>query len=176
MTRFLFVIDTDSYSGNFNREMCAYVTSKWDQATHGDKQAAIAEKEIPEDILAYFDEHVIACSEAVDDFQAYVHQIIYPTPGYWNDGHGHHSKGKAPGGVSSYPAYQSVAVFFNEMPPKNVVDLMIKRAQKFCEGHLNIIDEPEPIEFLGIRVLQESIQIFERFVWSEKDYYEKEYP
>ena len=50
MTRFLFVIDTDSYSGNFNREMCAYLTSQWDQATHGGKQAAIAEKEIPNPI------------------------------------------------------------------------------------------------------------------------------
>lgn len=172
MTRFLFVIDTDSYSGNFNREMCAYLTSQWDQATHGGKQAAIAEKEIPKDVLAYFNEHMIECHEAVDDGHSDVCQIIYPTPGYWSTGHGREAKGKPPKGVRAYPAYQSVAIFFDEEPPKNITNFMIKRAQKYCAERLNIIDEPEPIEFLGVRILKESTEtkIVEQFAWSEKDY------
>ena len=42
------IIDTDSYAGNFERELCAYVTGHWDGETHGGDQVKVFKDEVGE--------------------------------------------------------------------------------------------------------------------------------
>ena len=55
--RYLFVIDTSEYAGNFSRELCAYVTGMWDNETQGDYESDLFHEEVEgnpfEDIVDY---------------------------------------------------------------------------------------------------------------------------
>jgi len=163
-----FVIDTDTYAGNFEREMCAYVTGVIGDCGVGD---TIVEKldgnkdieEIGQFISIEADEH--GCWRPCK---------IYPTPGWANNGMGYcykigdnqkaleeyakacrqqaeemlkvyahmpeHAKEqhdewmkKASGERLSrdYPAYLSIAIVLESMPPDNVIALMKERAKQF---------------------------------------------
>jgi hypothetical protein len=162
--RWLFVVDTDSFSGNFEREMCAYLTGMWDNDTHGGKQSAIAKKELPSAMIAYFENHVSYHHEEVDDGSHDVCQIIYPTPGWWNNGMGKHTQGKPPKGKTVYPAYQSVAIFFNEKPPDSVLKFLVDRAKEYCKNRLDICDRRAPIKFISVRLI-ENDQI-DKVIWT----------
>jgi hypothetical protein len=80
----LFVIDTEDYSGNFERELCAYITGRVGECGVGDDMAEIFKKEVGdalEGVIEETDEH--GCSRPTS---------IYPTPGWFNNGHGSHHK------------------------------------------------------------------------------------
>lgn len=49
--KWIFIIDTDSYAGNFERDMCAYVTGVLGECEVGDEFAAIYNKEVNTDGL-----------------------------------------------------------------------------------------------------------------------------
>lgn len=86
----LLVIDTDSYSGNFERELTAYLTGQLGECGVGDKMANIfgedAKKNKPP---VDFDDIVIS---EPDDRGCHRPCTIYPTPGWRNDGMGGHYK------------------------------------------------------------------------------------
>ena len=54
-----FIIDTDSYAGNFERELCAYVTGHWDMETHGGDQAEMFEQEVGLMVKEVFEDAVM---------------------------------------------------------------------------------------------------------------------
>jgi len=165
---YLFVIDTNEYSGNFNRELAGYVTGNWDQETHGGDEAEIARKELTEAQSDYLRNHNEAQTRAVDDGHAHVNHVIHPTPGWWNDGRGLHFKGKPPKGKQAHPAYQSVAIFFNGMPLAPMVQVMMERAKAFCKymaGHKEPWKKKTNLKILGFRILLEVIQTTEAEVW-----------
>lgn len=158
--RFVFVVDTDSYSGNFERELCGYVTGRWDNETHGGDQATIAQKELLPEIWEYLQDHVINCMEEHDDIPYSTPVIIWPTAGWFNDGMGghfkegqekealehhikevaayekqHNTKLHISKGLTKFPAYQSVGIFFDEKPPQHIVDVLKERAYKFTKEY-----------------------------------------
>ena len=45
ITKYSLIIDTDAYTGNFEREMCAYMTGRVGACEVGDREAEIFEKE-----------------------------------------------------------------------------------------------------------------------------------
>ena len=47
---YLFVIDTDIYAGNFERQMCAYITGQIGECEVGKENAELARQEIPNEV------------------------------------------------------------------------------------------------------------------------------
>lgn len=85
--KYKFIVDTNSYSGNFEREMMAYATGL---CTHrGQEYASGFEDEFPE-IFKELDGIVVPCGE-YDDVAN-----IEPTPGWWNNGLGGHYRDDDP--------------------------------------------------------------------------------
>lgn len=82
---FAVVIDTDQYAGNFEREMCAFITGMFGECGVGDKTAAIAQKQLPKFARGWFEKHV---SSEPDDHGTHRPVSIWPTPGWFNAGHG----------------------------------------------------------------------------------------
>ncbi len=86
----LLVIDTDSYSGNFERELTAYLTGQLGECGVGDKMAAIfAEDAKTNKPPVDFDVEVFS---EPDDKGCARPCTIFPTPGWYNDGMGGHYK------------------------------------------------------------------------------------
>ena len=165
MKRFVFVVDTDTYSGNFERELCGYLTGQYDRDMgdegHGTKEAAIARAELSPEMWDYFDTHVMHCLEEPDDLPIHTPVVIWPTPGWFNHGMGGHfregqekeafehykkeieeyvkqhpmSDLKAGKSLKKCPAYQSVGIFFDERPDAETVSLLKDRAQKFAKDY-----------------------------------------
>lgn len=76
-----FIVDTNSYAGNFEREMCAYLTSK------------IGEREVGQELVEVFEKES-ADNISFNNVQSVKHDScarpcsIEITPGWFNDGHG----------------------------------------------------------------------------------------
>jgi len=117
-------IDTNEYSGNFEREMVAFITGQIGECGVGEENAVLAEKSLPKIVTDWFSENTIftlddnnGCSRPAE---------IVPTPGWSNDGNGKHVKGEG-----KYPAYQSVQMRFEVEPPPYIQELIRGRAQVF---------------------------------------------
>ena len=79
----LFVIDTEDYAGNFERELCAYITGRVGECGVGDDMA----KHFTDAIKDISFEHVV---DEADEHGCYRPATAYPTPGWFNDGMGGH--------------------------------------------------------------------------------------
>ena len=86
---FAFVIDTDQYAGNFEREMCAFITGLVGECGKGEDEANLAFKQLPKFAKDWFIDHV---SSEPDDHGCNRPVTIWPTPGWFNDGQGSHWK------------------------------------------------------------------------------------
>ncbi|MEE8383039.1 MAG: hypothetical protein V3R78_14315 [Thermodesulfobacteriota bacterium] len=180
---YLVVVDTDKYSGNFEREMSAYITGVVGECEVGLEEKNTARKELGEETIYWFVHNI---SQMPDEHNVSRPCAIRPTPGWFNDGVGNHwQDGADPnevrrkkikwsikyytplierakkniadgkhawrrdlkgygdrleavksGGSDSmnFQAYQSVAIFFNSLPPDNIMEVIIKRAEKFSES------------------------------------------
>jgi len=85
-TNYLFLIDTDQYAGNFEREMCAYLTGRVGDCNVGKEFAAIFHTEVPNadslfDNVASVPDEEGGCCRPV---------TIWPSENWLNDGYGHH--------------------------------------------------------------------------------------
>lgn len=82
---YYFIVDTDSYSGNFEKELCAYCTgsSRW----RGEEEAENFLQTYGEEFVDNFQEILDTFSSSCDDCVG-----IAPTPGYANNGCGIHYK------------------------------------------------------------------------------------
>lgn len=183
MKRWVFVVDTENYAGNFERWLCGYLTGRVDDPeTHGGDEAKIAKKELPQDLWDYFQDHVILCLENPDDCPIHTPVVIYPTPGWFNHGMGGHfkegqeaqafedykreiekyKKQHPASGLEGSPrlnkfsAYMSVGIFFNEHPPENVIAVLKDRARKFIEEYWPKREVfGEALTLTGFRLLEE---------------------
>ncbi len=79
---FIFVVDTTSYAGNFERELCAAVTGELGICGVGDKERDMFRGRFPD---VDFSEII---AQVQDDHGNPRPVSIYPTPGYYNDGMG----------------------------------------------------------------------------------------
>lgn len=160
MSKFYFVIDTDKYSGNFEREMCAYITGQYGECGVGSEIANKVKNELGK-LYNTFQDIVEHSTDSDDDYPCFRPCKIYPTPGYYNNGLGFEFKDgeeelakqkylefadKNPQydlsdsvqemskkGVAKFPAYMSVAIFFNKKPSDKIIKVMKDRAIKFAE-------------------------------------------
>lgn len=149
-TEYVLVIDTDSYAGNFEREMTAYCTGQIGECGKGKSQA--------EDFRECLSEHPYLFDDVVvqrgDDRGTMRPTTIYPTPGRTNDGMGNHSD-VTPDNPYKYPAFESVAIFFSEKPTNIMVRIIKDRAKEFAETRV-VIGKPAPVKVLGFRLITET--------------------
>lgn len=178
---FLFVIDTDQYSGNFERPMCAYLTGRVGECGVGDEYKDLFEQECN---VAFFN-----VTEGPDEHGCFRPATIYPSPGLLNDGMGNHytenddpqtvtdnyrktlveyytqhknsakveeSKSAVPG---KHPAYQSVAILFSSRPTNEQIEIMKERAAKFTTLHIRKFDDFTKIKITGFRLVEKEVKV-----------------
>ena len=100
-------VDTNSYAGNFERKMCAYVTGVVGGCEVGEEAAKIFVEELGEDKQ---DEISMIIDNVSDDSGCY-----------------------RPCGIAqdSQDMYNAVAIYFTEKPSKDLLDLMVSRIKSF---------------------------------------------
>jgi len=129
---YMFVIDTDSYAGNFEREMCAYVTGVVGECGVGDDVALIAVEELAEMAL-WFDEHTVQMS---DHDGCHRPTSLWPSPDGGNN---------------------SVAIFLDALPD---TQLMLDRADAFVAAPPGLTGKFKlgPNKILAYRLLKLELQ------------------
>ena len=136
---YIFVIDTDSYSGNFEREMCAYITGVVGDCGVGREFTKIYREETK-------DKH-----EDGSQFCELLEQRS--------------NENGCCRPCSVYPdkreVYNSVAIYFYDKPTKDIIELMKKRAFLFSDAAKIVAkkrgyNESSPgINVIGFRLIQE---------------------
>lgn len=147
---YLYVIDTDSYAGAFEREMCAFITGIFGECNVGEEMAKAAIEELTSEELAWMESNVYA---EPDDSGCFRPVSTFPNPRWYNiDGKHFRFADKMPEG-KFYPSYASVAIFFGTMPPKPIRELLEKRAREYVSRETLYEGEDEgSIERLGITI------------------------
>lgn len=85
----ILIVDTEQYAGNFEREMCAFITGQVGECGVGDDIAEQYSADIKN--LKWWEEHIV--SERDDsDYGCYRPASIWPTLGWFNNGTGGHFK------------------------------------------------------------------------------------
>lgn len=137
-TNYEFVIDTDKYAGNFERELCAYMTGFWDGETHGKFQADQFEEEFG--IENPFEDYIHFAPTCDDDVPIMAPQCIEPTPDKYK----------------VKDRYSSVGIFFCKRPTPELIEILKERAYKFAEEG-TIFDRPVKMKILGFRMLKQIV-------------------
>jgi hypothetical protein len=130
-TKYRFIIDTDVYAGNFEREMCAFLTGQIGECTVGEEIASEFEKRFPieftefENIIGHFvDEHGVFRPVEIDE---------------------------SPSVKGKYPQCNSVSIAFSEKPAKGLIKFMIERANEFAKQNFQFI-KANSIKIKGFRL------------------------
>jgi hypothetical protein len=132
-TKRILAIDTDSYAGNFEREMCAYITGIVGGCEVGSEIA----QEVANDVVEYdFDELI---SQVPDDHGCY--------------------RPVSMGGDDN----QSVYIFYEEEMTRSHIDIMIKRAKEYAKNKISGFQDTKstPLKIKGFRLLKEQTIISE---------------
>jgi hypothetical protein len=132
---YVFIIDTDTYAGNFERPLCAHITGQVGECGVGGEQAAKARLEIQEDVLAWFDDLVISMP---DDHGCHRPASIWRSP----DG-----------------PYNSVAIFLEAKPPDEIFDLMCERAHTYTPSHhqFDVIGNILAIRLIQLKLVEDQV-------------------
>jgi len=137
--KWIFIIDTDSYAGNFERDMCAYVTGVIGDCEVGDDFAELYRKETGDG-----DKYETQFSDYLEQ-RADDHGCCRPCE-CWLD-----PRGKT---------HNSVAIFFEKKPTTKMIELMKERAGKFAEEKRKIVenswDKNFKLTIHGYRLVKET--------------------
>lgn len=169
---FALVVDTEQFAGNFERELCAYATAQIGDCQVGHDLAMGAEVELQH--LDWWAEHIVQVSNPEGTGRPV---RTWATPGWFNHGMGVHyrdlpeieaaalqdfqtriveyqghlsDRDKA---LTKYPAYLSVAIFVDQLPPREVWDEFQQRVLQFAREHKQFGGEPDPLQVTGFRQL-----------------------
>ena len=175
---YLFIIDTDTYAGNFERQLAAYCTGVVGECTVGTEEATLFKQECPDrsDITNIVD-------QKADEHGCFRPVTIWETPGYWNDGLGsewpdsewgsekaikayqksqteyrRYLVGEATSTPEKYPAYLSVAIYFRRELSQEECWFLMNRAIRFKTAYPKEISN-----ILGFRHIQTVIE--EKELW-----------
>ena len=143
--KYIFIIDTDAYAGNFEREMTAYMTGEVGECCVGHEGAA------------QFEEDVHSSDETCG-WAPYFEENIMQEP----DEHGCHRPCSLWSSPDSKP--NSVAIFLEEEPTKETVDFLKDRANKWLTFDGKRFPDQSPSEIFGFRLWSEEIVTKE--VWA----------
>jgi hypothetical protein len=136
------VFDTDAYAGNFEREMCAFITGRYGDCGVG---SDIAEVVLPE-LRHFYDWYKDKVTQEPDEHGCWRPASIWPSPAL----------------SGTVPQYNSVAIFVEEFPPEDVLVEMAARAQAFVNAPVTYEWGVRPGAILGMRTFEPSYRIEER--------------
>lgn len=145
--KYIFVIDTDQYAGNFEREMCACCTGQIGECEVGEEESKKFRTEVGEEVYDIMDELV---EQRPDDHGCSRPTSLWRTPIYLSPKGGHNS----------------VAIFFYDMPSEDILTVMKDRAEIFIKGNERIFNKPRTMKILGFRLLKETT-IIEEIIMSD---------
>lgn len=151
--QYLFVVDTNQYAGNFEREMAAYMTGKYGDCGVGDREADIFNQEIginPDDEDNHPFKNIIRVPDGEHGCNRPV--TLVATPGLRNNGQGVVTKGD-PKECKMYPAYYSIGIYFEDIPISEQKEIMMKRAEKFA-NYAKKYNLKQKIDIIGYRLLE----------------------
>lgn len=152
---FGFVVDTEEYAGNFERDMCAWITGLYGDCERGREIANVARLQIPADVLKWGDDFVC---QVADDHGCWRPCSIWTTPGWVNDGRGHHARGE-----DGYQAYLSVMIFAAQEPPPHVLAVWKERAESFATeaplGQWSSRPKPTGFRLFQFRLVETEIAV-----------------
>ena len=159
---YIFVIDTEQYAGNFERDMCGFITGQIGECGVGDDFADM----VPKDIARKFRDIV---AQTPDEHGCHRPVQAVSTKGWFNHGMGgHFREGEEDKAIEDYRkecleyadkkvhendqerhtqrwienadkplkkcnAYLSVGILFYDRPPDDLIELMKERAKEFIE-------------------------------------------
>jgi hypothetical protein len=156
---YIFIVDTDQYSGNFEREMCAFMTGAVGQCGVGEDEVEMYEAN------GQFMELSEKTQNEPDDNGCFRPASIWPTPNRWNDGDGNMFDGDPTG---KFRAYESVAVFFCQRPTSEEIAFMKQRAHDFVPVQLKnqrrFDKEAAPLKIKGFRLIEQQVNTQETSV------------
>jgi len=118
--KWIFVIDTNDYAGNFERDMCAYITGVIGECGVGEEFAELYLKETGEEESRFV-------------------ELIESRPG----NHGCNRPCRIWRSKDNPKVYNSVAIFFYNEPTKHEIEFMEKRAMQFVEAKRKIANEKD---------------------------------
>lgn len=134
---YVLVFDTEQYSGSFERELVAYVTGCSGECGVGAEEAAQALEDLPPRVVEWLDDHVL---HLPDEHGCCRPASVWPTPGWFNDGHGNHHRDSVDEAVvlarrrASIEAYaETVRAIYQHLPD---------RGEGRAREHLAKADEP----------------------------------
>jgi len=139
----VFIIDTDQYAGNFERNMCAYCTGMVGQCEVGARMVTIFEKDFELEDDKYGEDNPFM--DYVDLWVMDDHGCGRPTS-IWRNVAG--------------DACNSVAIFFQQEPTEEHIKIIKERSADFAK---NRPDQQEyqktkkPMKVLGFRLLQQTV-------------------
>lgn len=131
---YVFIIATDSYTGNFEREMCAFSTGAVGECEVGQDQADLFRAELMPDADEY-DPTLFEVDDCINAYEPDDHGCGRPTS-IWEDGKGE---------------YNALAIFFNEKPTQEMIDL-IKTRSKIYAGK-------NKIKILGYSMIKREVVV-----------------
>jgi len=144
INKWIFVIDTDAYAGNFERDLCAYITGVIGECEVGDEFAALYRKETG-DGDGVWDGQFVDYVEQREEYGCARPCSCWPSPKQKGAEHNN-----------------SVAIFFNKKPTSKLIALMKERAGKFAEAKRKIAEEEDlswdknfKLTIHGFRLVQE---------------------
>ena len=146
--KYIFIIDTDSYAGNFERDMCAYLTGVVGDCGVGEEFAELYKNETNQEESIFLDylEH------RADDHGCFRPTSIWPTKGLSDKITCSTCSRRAPN--------NSVAIFFEKKPTKALIMLMKERADKFVEAKRQLgasYEKDFKLTIYGFRLVKETI-------------------
>lgn len=152
-TLYTLIVDTNLYSGNFEREMCAFITGQIGECGVGRGEASEAEEELSQEALAWFSENIEERGEEGEEYPCMRPCAIAPTPGRVNNGTGGHYDADKYTGTYRHPAYESVGIFFSAKPPAAIFRIAKERAQLFADNYRDTMrNSKERMTILDVRL------------------------
>lgn len=145
----VFVIDTDQYAGNFEREMCAYCTGMIGQCGVGEEMMELFKEDFKLEANKYDEDN---------PFMDYIDIWVMN-----DDGCGRPTSiWRSPSGDGC----NSVAIFFEQEPTEELIKIMKERAQSFVKDRPDAKEHrtTNPFKILGFRLLKQVVTITETIV------------
>lgn len=137
LDRYVLVIDTDKYAGNFEREMVAFITGQVGECEVGLKARDAFRAEFPD---LDFEDLVI---DQPNEHGCWRPASIWPSPYFWNDGYGNHHRNEVPPdapevlaalAVSLEEAYERTRAAYAHMP-EYAEELVAEKEERCTPGN-----------------------------------------
>lgn len=141
-----FMIHLNGFSG-----VVFVCTGAMDEGEFAREDARLFFEQTTPEMQAYCEAHI---SQIMAEGGFLTPTDIWETQGFWNNGSGVIKPDYLwDGKQQKYPAYNSVAMFFDEEPPKEVLDVLKARAKAFRKRAVGG-KQGDPVALMGFRLLE----------------------